>query len=105
MGYGQWLHGEAVGAGMAMAAEMSLRLGWLSEQDRRRVDDLLEKAGLPCRPPGNLGVQQFLDLMAVDKKVLAGRLRLVLLQGIGGALIAQDFPPDVLEATLGAFQA
>lgn len=105
MGYGQWLHGEAVGAGMAMAAEMSLRLGWLSEQDRHRVDELLEKAGLPCRPPENLSVQQFLDLMAVDKKVLGGRLRLVLLQGIGGAVITQDFPPDALEATLGAFQA
>jgi len=104
MGYGEWLHGEAVGAGMAMAAEMSLRLGWLGAQDRERIDALLRRAALPSQPPEGMGTQQFLDLMAVDKKVLGGKLRLVLLKGIGGALIADDFSPESLEATLEAFQ-
>ncbi len=104
MGYGKWLHGEAVGAGMAMAAEMSVRLGWLSAQERERIDVLLGRAGLPERPPEGMSAQQFLDLMAGDKKVLAGKLRLVLLRGIGGAVIADDFPAESLGATLQAFQ-
>jgi len=103
MGYGQWLHGEAVGAGMAMAAEMSCRLGWLDECDRERIDRALERAGLPNRPPHTLGPDRFRELMAVDKKVLGGKLRLVLLKGIGGALVTADFPPAVLDATLYSF--
>ena len=104
MGYGAWLHGEAVGAGMAMAAEMSLRLGWLSADERERIDALLRRAGLPVGPPQGMSSGQFLELMSVDKKVLGGRLRLVLLQGIGGAVITEDFPPALLRATLDAFQ-
>ncbi|BAN70194.1 3-dehydroquinate synthase [endosymbiont of unidentified scaly snail isolate Monju] len=103
MGYGEWLHGEAVGAGMAMAAEMSRRLGWLDEHDRERVDRVLEQAGLPNRPPDALGPDRFRELMAVDKKVLGGKLRLILLKGIGGALVSADFPPEVLDATLASF--
>ena len=104
MGYGQWLHGEAVGAGMAMAAEMSLRLRWLSHGERIRIDEVLRKAGLPLEPPGSMTAQQFLKLMAVDKKVLGGQLRLVLLRGIGGAVITDEFPMDQLVATLETFQ-
>ncbi len=103
MGYGEWLHGEAVGAGMAMAAEMSRRLGWLDERDRERIDRVLELARLPNRPPETLGPDRFRELMAVDKKVLGGKLRLVLLKGIGGALVTADFPPAVLDATLYSF--
>lgn len=103
MGYGEWLHGEAVGAGMAMAAEMSRRLGWLSEADRQRVEDLLRRAGLPAAPPPQLTPERLRKLMAVDKKVLAGRLRLVLLHGIGKAVICDDFPMEVLDATLQGF--
>ncbi|HHI75781.1 MAG TPA: 3-dehydroquinate synthase, partial [Gammaproteobacteria bacterium] len=103
MGYGAWLHGEAVGAGMAMAAEMSRRLGWLTDADRRRVDAALRQARLPVAPPPELTPARFRELMAVDKKVLGGRLRLVLLKGIGGALVTDDFPPEALDATLEAF--
>ncbi len=103
MGYGEWLHGEAVGAGMAMAAEMSLRLGWLEAGDRERVDRVLEQARLPVRPPTTLAPQRFRELMAVDKKVLGGQLRLVLMRGIGGAVVTADFPVEVLDATLAAF--
>ncbi len=103
MGYGEWLHGEAVGAGMAMAAEMSRRLGWLSDGDRQRVDEALRHAGLPTSPPSGLTPARFRELMSVDKKVLGGKLRLVLLKGIGGAVISDDFPVEVLDATLKGF--
>jgi 3-dehydroquinate synthase len=100
VGYGAWLHGEAVGAGICMAARLSHRLGWLSAGDLGRVEALVEAAGLPTRPPAELGVQRFRELMAVDKKVVGGRIRLVLMRGIGGCLITADFPEKELEATL-----
>jgi len=100
MGYGVWLHGEAVGAGMCMAARMSQELGWLSHQDLRRVEGVIARAGLPTAPPKEVTPQRFLELMAVDKKVLDGRLRLVLLQGIGNALVTGEFATVALEATL-----
>jgi 3-dehydroquinate synthase len=101
MGYGKWLHGEAVGAGMAMAAEMSHRLGWLEESAKQRINALLVAAKLPVRPPA-MGAEKFMALMSVDKKVLDGQLRLVLLQGIGQAVISDDFPLDALQKTLDA---
>jgi len=104
MGYGEWLHGEAVGAGMAMAAEMSLQLGWIGAAERQRIESILHKAGLPTAPPEGMTSQQFMDLMSVDKKVLRGHLRLVLLKGIGGAIISGDFPTGALQATLDTFQ-
>jgi 3-dehydroquinate synthase len=104
MGYGAWLHGEAVAAGMAMAAEMSRRLGWLGGHEQARIKRVLAAAGLPTAPPEKLGTEAFLSLMSVDKKVLDGRLRLVLLQGIGGALIADDFPLQTLKDTLHAYR-
>src|SRR5690606_18853673 len=67
MGYGEWLHGEAVAAGMCAAADLSARLGWLSADDRRRAVALIDRAGLPVRLPATLGVERFLELMAVDK--------------------------------------
>jgi 3-dehydroquinate synthase len=100
MGYGAWLHGEAVGTGMCMAADLSARLGWLSAADRQRVDRLVEAAGLPVRPPPELGAERFLELMAVDKKVLDGQLRLVLLRGIGAAVVTAEVPLDAIRATL-----
>ena len=104
MGYGAWLHGEAVAAGMAMAADLSRRLGWLSDAECARIDALLRAAGLPTRAP-RLAPARFLDLMAVDKKNQAGRLRLVLLKGIGGALLVDDVPRPLLEQTLAGCQA
>ncbi len=101
--YSSWLHGEAVGTGMLMAACMSRELGWLDERSYRRVEALILRAGLPQHPPANMTPAQFMELMAVDKKAEAGRLRLVLQQGIGDAVVAADFDPGALERTLGQF--
>ncbi len=99
MGYGVWLHGEAVGAGMALAADLSMRLGWLSEADVERVRALLRRARLPDWAP-DLGVERYLELMGLDKKVEGGRIRFVLLQALGHAVITADVPADKLRATL-----
>jgi 3-dehydroquinate synthase len=99
-GYGNWLHGEAVGAGMCMAADLSARLGWLSDADLERVRRLIASAGLPIAPPADLSAERFLDLMAVDKKVLNGQLRLVLLRQLGESVVTGDVAPDRLSATL-----
>ena len=100
MGYGNWLHGEAVGAGMCMAADLSHRLGWLSQAQVGRVDALVAAAGLPVRPPAEVSAARFQELMAVDKKVLDGRLRLVLLKDIGVSVISADFDSETLEQVL-----
>ncbi|WP_090206563.1 3-dehydroquinate synthase [Ectothiorhodospira magna] len=100
LGYGQWLHGEAVAAGMVMAARMSCHMGWLQASEVARITALIEAAGLPVTPPADLSADRFRALMAVDKKVQQGRLRLVLMQGIGGALVTADFDPRALDHTL-----
>ncbi len=101
MGYGEWLHGEAVATGMLMAADLSWRLGWLGADEVRRVRRILELAGLPTLPPLELGVEDFLGHMAVDKKVKDGELRLVLLKGLGHALVSAA-PESLLRETLAA---
>jgi len=103
-GYGTWLHGEAVAAGMIMAAELSKRLGSLTEDDMQRIVALLQRAGLPTKPPV-IGQAQFLSLMAADKKVLDGNLRLVLLNKIGECVVTSDFPKQLLLDTLGVFNS
>lgn len=103
MGYGEWLHGEAVATGICMAADLSQRLGWLSQQALERTVGLIERAKLPISPPKTLTAARFLELMAVDKKVLDGRLRLVLLNDIGHALVADDFDRQKLEQTLHSY--
>jgi 3-dehydroquinate synthase len=100
-GYGEWLHGEAVGAGLLMAADLSCRLGWLAQADLTRVHRLLERAGLPVRAPA-IGAGRALELMGMDKKVLAGRIRLVLMRKLGEGVVVGDCPEDALEATLSA---
>jgi 3-dehydroquinate synthase len=102
VGYGEWLHGEAVAAGICMAADLSRRLGWLTDRDARRIVDLIRRAGLPVSPPSAIDGERFLQLMAVDKKVLDGRLRLVLLKGIGQAIVTDGFPAQALRDTLEA---
>jgi 3-dehydroquinate synthase len=99
-GYGNWLHGEAVGAGMCMAADLSHRLGWLDTKALARVRRVVAAAGLPIAPPEGLSAERFLELMALDKKVLEGRLRLVLLRAIGDAVVTGDFDSEALVATL-----
>lgn len=104
MGYGAWLHGEAVGAGMAMATDLSHRLGWLGKDELARTEQLLRRARLPVRAPADLTSQRFLELMAVDKKVLDGRMRLVLLKRIGESVVTDDYPREALAATLAAMR-
>jgi len=99
MGYGVWLHGEAVAAGTILAADLSQRLGWLTSLDSKRVSDILQAANLPVTAP-NLGVERYLDLMGHDKKVEDGKIRLVLQQGIGKAVISSDYAADKLKETL-----
>jgi 3-dehydroquinate synthase len=105
VGYGAWLHGEAVGAGMCMAADLSFRLGWLDEDSLERSRALIAAADLPLDPPAEIGPDRFRELMAVDKKVLDGRLRLVLLKAIGKALVTAEVDPAKLDETLSMNQA
>ncbi|MGA8005999.1 MAG: 3-dehydroquinate synthase [Burkholderiales bacterium] len=90
MGYGKWLHGEAVAAGMVMAAELSARTGLIDEDDVQRVRTLIARAGLPVAGPAGLPPERYLELMAVDKKVAHGRVRFVLLEGVGQAVLRGD---------------
>lgn len=105
MGYGNWLHGEAIATGMLMAADLSARMGWMSESDVARIKALFEQAGLPVTGPQGMSPQQFMDLMAVDKKVQDGVIRLILLKGIGKAVISDDYDKAKLQQTLDFFQA
>ena len=104
-GYGTWLHGEAVGTGMLMAADLSMRLGWLSAAEGHRIENLIDKALLPTRAPAHMDYGHFAELMAVDKKVHNGRIRLVLLKGVGEATITEDFDPALLQQTVEAHRA
>ncbi len=105
IGYGQWLHGEAVAAGMCMAADLSQRIGWLAPEEAQRARRLIERAQLPVLAPGEIDADRFLELMSVDKKVQAGRLRLILLKAIGEAVITDDFDATALRDTLTACRA
>ncbi len=100
MGYGNWLHGEAVAAGMVMAIDLSIREGLIDEAVRERSVALLEQAGLPTAPPAAIGVDQYLDVMAVDKKAIDGAIRLVLLRALGDAFVSTDYDPANLHQTL-----
>ena len=102
LGFGEWLHGEAVAAGICVAADLSMRLGKLGPADCARAIALIERAGLPARLPRQLTAERLLDLMAVDKKVQGGRLRLILLDGIGAARISDDFDAAKLKQSLAA---
>ncbi len=99
MGYGVWLHGEAVAAGTLMAADLSKRMGWLSPAEFSRILNVLSSANLPLQAP-QLGAEKYLDLMANDKKVADGKIRLVLQQGIGKAVITSDYNAAKLNETL-----
>jgi len=102
MGYGAWLHGEAVAAGMAMATDLSHRMGWVSAGDVDRVRKILVRAGLPEHGPAELNAQTYLDLMAVDKKVQQGKMRFVLMKAIGDAIVTADVDSNKLQETLEA---
>ena len=101
LGYGEWLHGEAVAAGMVMAAELSRGLGWLAGDDLERIKRLLQRARLPIAGP-RLGADRYLEFMGHDKKVLAGRLRLVLLKQLGEAVTFADAAEADIRAAIDA---
>jgi 3-dehydroquinate synthase len=98
-GYGEWLHGEAIATGMVLAADMSARLGWINADDSARVVRVIKQLELPIEAP-KIGAQRALELMGMDKKVLAGKIRLVLLKSLGEAVVTGDYDPEALEATL-----
>jgi 3-dehydroquinate synthase len=100
-GYGQWLHGEAVAAGMLLAMEMSARRGWIKAAEVADFGKLLQDMKLPTRPPADMTPARFIELMSRDKKVLDGRLRLILLRSIGEAAIADDVGESELTELLG----
>lgn len=101
-GYGNWLHGEAVAAGMVMAADLSWRRGSITEQELARIKNLLTRANLPVKAPAEMTPDQFKQLMGVDKKILDGRLRLVLLDAMGQAIITSEIEPALLAQTFAA---
>lgn len=101
MGYGNWLHGEGVAAGTMMAADLSQRMGWISETDVTRIRNLFLRAKLPVVAP-DLGLEIYLDYMGHDKKVEGGKLRFVLLKQLGQAVLASDVPADLLQQTIKA---
>ncbi|MDX1812173.1 MAG: 3-dehydroquinate synthase [Gammaproteobacteria bacterium] len=103
MGYGEWLHGEAVAAGTVMAADLSQRMGWISTEDVERITELTKRAKLPVKAPEHLNTDAFLELMQRDKKALGGKIRLVLLKKIGDAFISDDYDADKLTETLNHF--
>jgi len=103
MGYGTWLHGEAVGVGLLMAVDLSCRQNNFSQSQFERTQALLEAARLPVKTPVELDAHRFLELMAVDKKVQAGVIRLILLNHIGSSYVSDDYEPKFLRDTLDAF--
>lgn len=100
MGYGVWLHGEAVAAGMVMACDLSERLGFIDSAVVERAKSLIAKAGLPVSPPSEMSKEAFEKYMLLDKKVLDGRIRLVLLESCGKAIVTSDFDPQQFQAQL-----
>jgi len=101
-GYSAWLHGEAVGAGMLMAAAMSAECGLLGVSDVARLRALLHRVGLPISAP-EVSAVAALEHMKIDKKVKAGRMRFVLLERIGAAIVTADYPPEALQTTLTGY--
>ncbi|MGJ8688363.1 MAG: 3-dehydroquinate synthase [Gammaproteobacteria bacterium] len=102
MGYGVWLHGEAVATGMVMAADLSARLQYISWEEAARAKELIARAGLPVVPPEGLSTEDYLKLMSFDKKVQGGKVRFVLMREFGHTVIESDFDTRLLEQTLEA---
>jgi len=104
IGYGEWLHGEAVSVGMIMAADMSERMGWMDKRILARTVDLLKKFNCPTEVPAEMTLETFETLMAVDKKAANGKLRLILLKGeLGNCVFTGDFDKQVLKETIQAY--
>ena len=104
LGYGAWLHGEAVAAGMVIAARVSQAMGMFKEADVARMIKLLERAQLPVAAPA-FGVERYIELMGIDKKVESGKIRFILLRGLGTAYLTADVPKSALTTALAASAA
>ena len=100
MGYGQYLHGEAVAIGTCFAADLSRRLGWLSDKEVARIIAIFKAANLPVIPPETMNADQYIDLMSVDKKNLDGKIRVILLKALGKATLPVNVELSCLEETL-----
>ncbi len=100
-GYGAWLHGEAVAAGMVMAAELSQLMGYLKENEDSRVRNLLKRAGLPVAGPA-LTPERFMELMSLDKKAAKGKTRFVVLEGVGRATLESGIDDTAVRAAIVA---
>ena len=103
VGYGTWLHGEAVATGLCMAADLSSRMEWLPPDAVIRCEALVGRSKLPTRPPAGMQPADFIELMARDKKVASGKLRLVLMRAMGDAVLSSEFKSTALDATLAQF--
>ena len=103
LGYGEWLHGEAVATGMVMAADLSQRMGWISAEDLARTKNIIQRANLPIVCP-QIPLDEFLAYMSHDKKVLNGQLRLVLMQAVGQAIITKTFDVELMKQAILANQ-
>jgi 3-dehydroquinate synthase len=103
LGYGEWLHGEAVGCGMVLASDLSVRLGLMPREFLPRMQRLIQQAGLPVQAPA-WSVSRYLELMQVDKKADAGRIRYVLIESLGKAVL-REAPADAVAASLRAHGA
>jgi 3-dehydroquinate synthase len=100
VGYGRYLHGEAVAIGTCQAVDLSRRLGWLDEEDVERIISMFRRVNLPIKPPQELNTKRFLELMAVDKKNIDGEIRLILLESIGAATLPVSVDKQQLIMTL-----
>jgi 3-dehydroquinate synthase len=101
VGYGEWLHGEAVATGMVMAAGLSVRAGTLRREDADRITALIARAGLPVRGPA-LPVERYLEFMQVDKKASGGEIRFILLEGLGRAVQRGDLDAQLVRESIAA---
>jgi len=99
LGYGEWLHGEAVAAGMVLAAQTSTTRGWMTREDASRIENLITRARLPIAAPA-LGAARWLELMAYDKKAVRGRIKLILLESIGHAVVDDTTSRETLTAVV-----
>ena len=102
-GYGTYLHGEAVAIGTCQAADLSKRMGWLNDDDVKRIIDLFVACNLPTVPPISLSSERFIDLMSVDKKNIDGQIRVILLKKIGEATLPIGVNKDILQETLDTY--
>jgi 3-dehydroquinate synthase len=100
MGYGNWLHGEAVATGMVMAVDLSYRQQWIDHSVRQRTIDLLQKARLPVTPPSDMTVDQYMNAMSIDKKAVNGTIKFILLKNLGEGIVTSDYDPALLKQTL-----